>query len=73
MGYGGTDEIVFANENTIKLQWDNTTTNEEAVRAKAVAHCKGRPVEVVDASSDAYTFGLIRSKTWRCVDAGAPR
>ena len=67
VGWGGTDEVLFSNANTIKIQWDSTTTNEDAVRAKAVAHCGGRELEVIDASSDAASFGLIKSKTWRCI------
>lgn len=70
VGWGGTDEVLFSSADTIKLQWDSLTTTEDAVRQKAVVHCSGRGVEVVDAGSDSSTLGLVRSKTWRCV---APR
>jgi len=66
VGWGGTDEVLFANADTIKIQWDNLTTNEEAARIKAIAHCGGRGVALVDANSDTGTLGLIRSRTWRC-------
>lgn len=66
VGWGGADEVLFSSTDVIKIQWDNLITNEEAVRQKASAHCGGGRVEVIDASSDTRTFGLVRSKTWRC-------
>lgn len=68
VGYGGTDEVVFADEDTIKIQWDNVTTSEDSVRQKAIAHCAKtlRGVQLVDGTSDPLTFGLIRSRTWKC-------
>jgi type IV pilus biogenesis protein CpaD/CtpE len=70
VGWGGTDEIVFEDKDTIKIQWDNLTTTEDAVRQKALAHCArtNRSVRIVDASSDASTLGLIRSRTWKCTN-----
>lgn len=73
VGWGGTDEIVFVDRDTIKIQWDNLTTSEDVVRQKAVAHCAktNRGITLVDASSDAFTFGLVRSRTWRCTGEAA--
>lgn len=67
VGWGQADEILFTTPDTIKIQWDNLLTNEAAVTAKAKAHCGNRQPEVIDASSDAATMGMVRSKTWRCV------
>ena len=67
VGWGGTDEILFQSKDTIKIQWNNVTSSEAAARAKAVAFCKGRDVDLIDASSDSASFGLIRSRTWKCV------
>ena len=71
VGWGGTDEVLFASADTIKIQWDSLTTTEDAVRAKAQAHCGARSIVVVDATSDVATPGLTRSKTWRCMSAKA--
>ena len=73
VGWGGTDEVLFADKDTIKIQWDNLATNEDAVRDKAIAHCAktNRGVQTIDASSDSISFGLIRSKTWRCTELQA--
>lgn len=68
-GWSAPDKVLFSNASTIKIQWDNLQTSESAVREKAIAHCGGRQVEVVDADMDPGTFGLIRSKTWRCAEA----
>lgn len=65
VGWGGTDEVLFSNADTIKIQWDSLTTSDAAVEAKARSHCRG-DAQVVDASADALTMGLVRSKTWRC-------
>jgi len=69
VGWGGTDEVVFSDRDTIKIQWDNVTTSEATVQLKAKDHCakSARTTQVIDASSDAFTFGLIRSRTWKCV------
>lgn len=68
VGFGGTDEVVFADADTIKIQWDNITTNEDSVRKKAIAHCANtqRGAQLIDGTSDPLTFGLIRSRTWKC-------
>lgn len=70
VGWGGTDEVVYADKDAIKIQWDNTTTSEEKVRNKAIAHCANtsRGIQLADATSDTRTFGLIRSRTWKCVN-----
>jgi hypothetical protein len=70
VGWGGTDEVVFVDKDTIKIQWDNLTTNEDAVRQQAIAHCAktNRGVQIVDATSDAATLGLVRSRTWKCTE-----
>ena len=67
VGWGQADEVLFADADSIKIQWDNLLTNEAAVTAKAQAHCGDRQLQVVDASSDPATFGQVRSRTWRCV------
>lgn len=66
-GWVTPDKVVFASPDRIKIEWDNWQTTEAAVRQKAVAHCGGREVEEIDASKDAATLGVLRSKTWRCV------
>lgn len=73
VGWGGTDEVLFSDKDTIKIQWDNTVTSEDAVRQKAIAHCArtNRGAQVVDATSDPFTFGLIQSKTWKCTELHA--
>lgn len=68
-GWTSPDKVLFASSDRIKIQWDNLQTSEAAVREKAVAHCGGRDVTVVDAEVDPSTFGLIRSKTWQCAPA----
>lgn len=65
-GWVTPDKVIFSNAERIKIEWDNLQTNEAAVRQKAVAHCGGE-VEEIDASRDVSTFGLIRTKTWRCL------
>lgn len=67
VGWGQADEVLFSTADTIKIQWDNLLTNEAAVTAKAQAHCGDRQLQVVDASSDVASFGMVRSRTWRCV------
>lgn len=69
VGYGGTTEVVFADRDTIKVQWDNVTSSEDAARAIAIKHCmqSQRSVQLVDGTSDPMTLGLIRSRTWKCV------
>lgn len=75
VGWGGTDEVLFQTPDTIKIQWDGLTTSEAAVAQKANAHCAAthRTAVVVDASSDPLTFGVIKSRTWRCQAAGTTR
>lgn len=69
VGWGGTDEVLFADNETIKIQWDNLTTSEGAVRQKAIQHCArtARSIQLIDASSDTWTLGMIRSRTWKCI------
>jgi hypothetical protein len=69
VGYGGTTEVVFADRDTIKVQWDNVTSSEDAARSIAIKHCmqSQRSVQLVDGTSDPMTLGLIRSRTWKCV------
>lgn len=67
VGWGQADEVLFSGPDSIKIQWDNLLTNEAAVTAKAQAHCGDRQLQVVDASSDPASFGMVRSRTWRCV------
>lgn len=75
VGWGGTDEVLFQTPDTIKIQWDGLTTSEAAVTQKAIAHCAAtrRAATLVDASADTLTFGVIKSKTWRCRDEPSPR
>ena len=60
-------EVLFSNAGTIKVQWDEILSSEENARGIAQQHCGSRPMEVIDASSDAALFGMVKSKTWRCL------
>jgi hypothetical protein len=75
VGWGGTDDVLFQTPDTIKIQWDGLTTTEAAVTQKAIAHCAAtrRTATVVDASADTLTFGVVKSKTWRCRDDASAR
>jgi hypothetical protein len=67
--WGEPEKVLFSNADTIQIEWNNWQRSEGLVRAKAVLFCEGRRVEEVGADRDRHTFGIVRSKTWRCVRA----
>ena len=63
---GGTDEIVLAAAETIRVLWNPQLTTEARVRTKAVAFCGGRDVDVMETSPVAGASGTLRMTTWQC-------
>ena len=55
-------EIVYAGNETIRIRWDPQASNERAMRARAIAFCGGRDVDLVDAAAE----GSLQVATWRC-------
>jgi hypothetical protein len=70
-GWGDSEKVLSSDADTIELQWSSWRISEAAVRARAVSHCNGRHVEEVEAHTRPDTFGIVRSKTWRCVGASS--
>lgn len=69
VGWGGTNKVLFSNADTIMIEWDTLTSNEEAARNRALAHCGGRELTLI--ASDSRTLGLIPSRTWKCGATGS--
>lgn len=70
VGWGGTYEVVYADKDTVSIQWDRTFTTEDVIRNIAIEHCAktGRGAQVIGATSDSATMGLVRSTTFGCKD-----
>jgi starvation-inducible outer membrane lipoprotein len=66
-GWAEPERVLSSDANTITLQWRTWQISEAAVRAKAVLHCNGRPVQEVEAERNTRPLRMVRSKTWRCV------
>lgn len=64
-------EVLFSNADTIKVQWDEILSSAASAEAIAREHCGSRDIELVDASSDAAVYGLVKTRTWRCVSRTA--
>lgn len=64
-------EVLFSNADTIKVQWDEILSSEANAHAIAQQHCGTRAMEVIDAGADAALFGMVKTKTWRCIGPGA--
>lgn len=62
-------EVLFSSADTIKVQWDEILSSEENARAIAQQHCGTRAMEVIDAGADAALFGMVKTKTWRCIES----
>jgi hypothetical protein len=60
-------EVLFSSADTIKVQWDEILSNPANAEAIAREHCGSRDIELIDASSDAALYGLVKTRTWRCV------
>ena len=66
------DKVLFSTPDKIKIQWDDFRTTEDAVRAKAQAHCGSRTIEVIDAGQmGTASVSAEKWRTWRCVSAPA--
>lgn len=66
LGEGGKAEIVFAQNETIRIRWNPQRTSERDMRAKAMAFCGGRKVDELDSATEAGASGGLQAKTWRC-------
>ena len=63
---GGKAEIVFAQNETIRIRWNPQLTNEREMRSQAMAFCGGRHVDELDAATETTPSGPVQAKTWRC-------
>ena len=63
---GGKAEIVFAQNETIRIRWNPQLTNERDMRSNAMAFCGGRPVDELDAATETTASGVLQAKSWRC-------
>ena len=63
---GGPAEIVFAQNETIRIRWNPQLTSERDMRAKARAFCGGRNVDQLDSAAEAGASGTLQATTWRC-------
>lgn len=63
---GGKNEVQFAAGETIRIAWNPTLTNEEAMRSIVRAHCGGRNFDEVAATEGTQASGPVVTKTWRC-------
>jgi hypothetical protein len=64
-------EVLFSDADTIKVQWDEILSSEANARRIAQEHCGDRQLQLVDSSSNAALYGLVKSRTWRCTTAAA--
>jgi hypothetical protein len=63
---GGKAEIVFAQNEMIRIRWNPQLTNERDMRANAVAFCGGRRANELDAATETTPSGVVQAMTWRC-------
>jgi len=67
MGQRHRETVLASDANTISLRWNNWETSEAVARGRAVLYCDGRLVEEASTETRMDTFGIRRSRTWRCV------
>lgn len=60
--------VLSSDANTIQVRWNSIEVSEAAARRVAVLHCGTRRLEEVDARRSGWGLGLVRAKTWRCVE-----
>jgi hypothetical protein len=63
---GAQAEILFAQNEMIRIRWNPQLTSERDMRAKAIAFCGGRDIDEVEASTETGASGSLQVKTWRC-------
>jgi hypothetical protein len=68
VGWGGSYDVLIANESKIKIQFDRTFVTEEAALQIAATHCEKhkKKAELSDVEKDSWTFGLVRNYTYLC-------
>jgi hypothetical protein len=60
--------VLSSDADTIQVQWNSVEVSEAVARRTAVLHCGTRRAEAAQARHSAWGLGLVRARTWRCVN-----